>query len=210
MSAVVSEDLAVKEAALVNTSTLEPLKEDELDPHFIEQVAASPGGSRLRRCIQCGTCSGSCQMSQNMDYTPRRLVAMIRAGMKKEVLKSQAIWYCASCYSCTARCPMGIKLTEVFFNLKGMSLREGYAGSRKTSPAFYRSFYNTVEYFGRMHEVSLVLMLVLRTNPLDYIGLAPFGINMFLKGKLPILPDRVKKMKEIKTLVEQVRRMEVS
>lgn len=193
----------------MSTSTLELLPEEGLEPGFAAQVASYPGGEKIRRCIQCGTCSGSCQMSADMDYTPRRILAMVRAGMKKEVLSSQAIWYCAACYYCTARCPMGIKLTEVMFALKSLALKEGYVSLKQHSPAFYKSFYEVVERYGRMHEASLIIGLALKTNPLDFVGLAPFGLNMFRKGKIEILPHGVKNRQEIKALVQLVQRLEV-
>ena len=60
--------------------------EEDLDPEFAKQVMAIPGGEHISKCIQCGTCTGSCPLSVYMDYTPRRIIAMTRAGFKKEVL----------------------------------------------------------------------------------------------------------------------------
>ncbi|MCS6843379.1 MAG: 4Fe-4S dicluster domain-containing protein, partial [Caldilineales bacterium] len=46
-----------------------------------EVIAATPGGDpRLDRCIQCGTCGGSCPSAADMDHTPRQLFALIFAG----------------------------------------------------------------------------------------------------------------------------------
>ena len=39
----------------------------------------------------------------DMEHTPRRLFAMIEAGLKEEVLRSNTPWYCVSCYYCMAR-----------------------------------------------------------------------------------------------------------
>ncbi len=56
---------------------------------FLEEVmAAAPGGESLRECLQCGTCGGSCPSGPDMDNTPRQLFAMINAGMRDEVLRS--------------------------------------------------------------------------------------------------------------------------
>ena len=64
-------------------------------------------------------------MSAYMDYTPRRLIAMTRAGMKDEVLGSFSIWVCASCYACTAACPKQIPITDIMYALKRTAIREG-------------------------------------------------------------------------------------
>ena len=70
-----------------------------------EVVARTPGEPHLERCIQCGTCGGSCPSGADMEHTPRGLFAMINAGMKNQVLRSNTPWYCVSCYYCTVRCP---------------------------------------------------------------------------------------------------------
>ena len=61
-----------------------------------EVMAATPGGETLLTCIQCGTCGGSCPSGPDMDYSPRKLFAMIDAGMKEEVLRSNTPWFCVS------------------------------------------------------------------------------------------------------------------
>ena len=58
-------------------------------PTFSQEIGnllyASHGES-LKSCIQCGTCSGTCPVVEFMDQTPRRLIGMINADMKEEVL----------------------------------------------------------------------------------------------------------------------------
>src|SRR5512142_1494324 len=77
--------------------------------NFLDEVIArTPGGERLRLCLQCGTCGGSCPSGPDMDHTPRDIFAMIVAGKRDEVLKSNTFWYCVPCYYCTVRCPQHI------------------------------------------------------------------------------------------------------
>ncbi len=63
------------------------------DIAFVDEVAAIPGGEGIRLCIQCGTCTASCPNADKMEHTPSQLIAMVRAGMRKEVLSSNAMWY---------------------------------------------------------------------------------------------------------------------
>lgn len=69
----------------------------------------------LLKCIQCGTCSASCPTAYAMDYTPRQIIAALRAGELDKVLRSNTPWLCASCYYCTVRCPAGIQFTEFLY-----------------------------------------------------------------------------------------------
>jgi predicted kinase len=62
-----------------------------------------------------------------MDYTPRAIFAMIAANRRDDVLASNTMWCCVSCYFCTARCPQEIPITETMYTLKRMAIREGKA-----------------------------------------------------------------------------------
>ncbi len=84
-----------------------PKKEAELRAAFWDQVATFPDGFKIRNCIQCGSCTGSCPVAHVMDITPRQIVALFRAGFLEDILRSRSIWICASCYACTVRCPRG-------------------------------------------------------------------------------------------------------
>ena len=79
---------------------------------FYEKVlTATADGENLKRCLQCGSCSGICPFGYAMDYPPHRLIAMLRADRFDTVLKSETIWLCMSCYACTTVCPAQIPLT---------------------------------------------------------------------------------------------------
>lgn len=182
----------------------EVLSERELDRGFSHQVQDLPGAGGLEKCIQCGTCSGSCQMSARMDYTPRRLIEMARVGMKREVLSSRAIWYCASCYSCTVRCPRGINITEVMSGLKSLAIKNEMCSRRDDGPAFYTSFYDVIKRYGRLHEGSVIAGFAWKTNPWRLWGMAPLGWKMFLSGNLEVLPEKIKKPAEISLLLEKL------
>ncbi len=58
--------------------------EEELDPNFLEEIQETSGCDEINRCIQCGTCSSSCPMAVYMDYPPRKIIAMIKSGFKKD------------------------------------------------------------------------------------------------------------------------------
>jgi heterodisulfide reductase subunit C len=60
-----------------------------------------------------------------MDYNPRRILHMLRLGLGERVLRSQAIWLCTACYSCTARCPREIKITDAMLGLRRLAIDEG-------------------------------------------------------------------------------------
>jgi heterodisulfide reductase subunit D len=92
---------------------------------LLAAVSGRGGEKRVIACYQCGTCSGSCPTAQAMDYNPRRILHMLRLGLGARVLRSQAIWLCTTCYSCTARCPREIKITDAIVELRRLAVDRG-------------------------------------------------------------------------------------
>ena len=80
-------------------------------------------GQVITLCDQCGTCSGSCPMIGEMDVTPSQMMRMVQLG-QSEVLETKAMWYCASCFTCTVRCPRGLDLSRVAEALRQLTLRQ--------------------------------------------------------------------------------------
>ncbi|MFH1651909.1 MAG: 4Fe-4S dicluster domain-containing protein, partial [Chloroflexota bacterium] len=132
---------------------------------FIEEVAATPGGGQVLSCIQCGVCSGSCPMAGAMAYPPRQLIALIRAGLRDEVLDSSSMWYCLSCYSCTVRCPRGVKPTELAHALESLAIAGGRRPRGTRTPAMYRSFVGSLQRHGRVHELEMMFRFYLAVLP---------------------------------------------
>jgi len=46
-----------------------------------------------------------------MDFPPGKMIATLRADMFENVLKTDTVWMCISCYACTEVCPKKIPLT---------------------------------------------------------------------------------------------------
>jgi heterodisulfide reductase subunit C len=175
---------------------MEP-KEFSVTDVFLEDIYSIPGGEKIKECIQCGTCSASCPTSYAMDYTPREVIAALRAGLLDRVLKTNTIWLCASCYYCTVRCPSGVKLTDVMYELKRLAVEFGYAEKRAKAPVVSKLFVDLVDKNGRVDEVSLVSRFMLKTNPLAGLGMMPRAWKLFRRGRLPLRPHRIRGVEEL-------------
>lgn len=171
--------------------------ESELDKSFINLVAQTSGCDKIYECIQCGTCSSTCPLSLYMDYTPRRLMAMIRAGFKNEVLKSFTIWICSSCYSCTVMCPAQIKITDVMYSLKRIAIQEGMYSKKFPIPVLAQEIAKIVESKGRNSELWVGLKMFLKTNTLKAFSLLPFGLKLLLKGRLNLRKESIHNRTEL-------------
>jgi heterodisulfide reductase subunit C len=183
------------------------LLEEQMDHEFLHEVASIPGGEQVKDCIQCGSCSGSCPTSYLMDYTPRRLFAMIRGGMKDEVLSSETIWLCTSCYTCQVRCPQNIKITDVMYALKRLALTYGKASSKQKAPIFSQEFVNLINRYGRNHEIELMTRFMLKSSPLHVMKNAGVGLKLLSHKRLPLLPHKIKGVEQIRKIIKKVEQM---
>ncbi|MBL7052740.1 MAG: 4Fe-4S dicluster domain-containing protein [Candidatus Marinimicrobia bacterium] len=180
--------------------------ESELDSQFPKEIMEIPGGEHLATCIQCGTCSGACPLSIYMDHSPRKIIAMTRAGFKDDVLDSRTIWLCASCYSCTVECPKQIKITDTMYALKRKAIKENRYPKGFPVPVLAREFFGIVKKTGRNNERNLLLKLYLKTNVLRLFKQIPIGLKLFFKGRLGLKSEKIKKTKQLQTLLDAVER----
>jgi len=164
---------------------------------FLNDVYGIPSGDKIKECIQCGTCSASCPTSYAMDYTPREIIAAFRAGLLERVLKSNTIWLCSSCYSCTVRCPSGIKLTDIMYELKRLAIEFGLTPKDAKAPVVAKLFADIVNKNGRIAEVPLVTRFMLKTNPFGAFEMIPRAAKLFVRGRMPITSSKIKGTTEL-------------
>jgi len=194
----------------LTTASLETQTQGLENPHlsFLEEVSeATAGESRLDMCIQCGTCGGSCPSGADMDHTPRQLFAMIRAGMREEVLRSNTPWMCVSCYYCTVRCPQEIQITDVMYTLKNMAIQSKLF-KEATAPDFSQTFIGMVENFGRSFELGLASVHYLKHFPLRLPGMMPMIVGLLSRKRIVLAPHRIEGMDQLKTILARAKELE--
>jgi heterodisulfide reductase subunit C2 len=121
---------------------------DQSDPGFVRELARQPGAEMISACFACRTCVASCPISAvNSTFNPTRIIRMALYGLKKEILESDFIWLCSSCYACQERCPQGVSITDFMTLLKNMAIREGHA------PAGIRAQLKLVKGEGRIYPI---------------------------------------------------------
>lgn len=172
------------------------------------------GGERLAKCMQCGACSGSCPIGDQMDYGPRKLFMMIRAGMKEAVLTSNTIWNCVSCYNCTVRCPRKVPVTHILHELATVAVHEGYATAKQADNArFSKAFWWSAAKWGRTDERLVTAKYYFSTGIGDGIkkGMANQKIAMaMVKTKRMHLgmPHKIKNTGELKAILAKAAEIE--
>src|SRR5512136_2434912 len=161
-------------------------------------------GEPLKTCIQCGTCSGTCPVAPYMDFTPRQIIAMINQGMKEQVLESNTYWYCASCYDCTVRCPQDINITELMYALKRYSIWKRQYKEGLIGPTFSEAFVKMIVRGGRSFEPILAPSYIFSFGMRDFLLEIQNATGLLLKGRLPVLPARIKRLDKFKRMLGRI------
>lgn len=183
-------------------------READLRAAFWKQVEEIPNGEKIKNCIQCGTCTGACPVSYAMDITPRQTVALFRAGMLQEILASRTIWICASCYSCRVRCPSGILVTDMLYALKRLAMKSNIYPSNFPVHALSKAFIANLYKYGRNFELGLGATYFLKTDPKKMLTSAGLGLAMMKRGRMSIRPQSIKKVHEVRAIIDRANKLE--
>ncbi len=91
----------------------------ELSRDIITEAGVNP-----RQCMKCGKCSATCPAFEEMDIHPHQFASMIVEGRVDELLASESIWKCLSCFACVERCPRSVEPAKLIEAVRVTVLRE--------------------------------------------------------------------------------------
>ncbi|MGB2983824.1 MAG: 4Fe-4S dicluster domain-containing protein [Candidatus Bipolaricaulia bacterium] len=160
-------------------------------------------GQRISECYQCGKCTAGCPVCVEMDFPPHQIVRGVQLGMEDVVLGSRTIWLCASCETCSARCPQDVEIAGLMDVLRHMALAKGVKSPEPDIPRFHRIFLSSLRRHGRIFEVGLMVARNMRSGHFfKDVLLAP---AMVLKGKLTPFPPRTRDRRELRRIFKKAR-----
>jgi heterodisulfide reductase subunit C len=140
-----------------------------------------------------------------MDHSPRKIIALVRADMREDVLSSNSMGFCASCYLCTVRCPRGVQVTDLMHVLEGLSVRHGVRNGHTTTPAMHRAFVESLQSDGRIHEFGFMRRFYFRTNPLAALKMLPLGLKLLSRGRLHLRGEKAQGADQVRAIVEKAK-----
>ena len=147
---------------------------------------------KVSACYQCEKCTNGCPVTFAMDIVPHKLMHLLHMGVKDEVLRSNTFWVCASCETCSTRCPNGIDIAHIMDTLRQISQREGIETSQKNTPIFHSAFLSSIKSHGKVHEMTMARDFTLKSEGLDgLLNHAGMGLELVRKGKLRLAPGRL-------------------
>ncbi len=100
------------------------LGQEDIDSALIQQIERM-SGETIKRCYQCGNCSGGCPVSYAMDIPPSQIMRFLQLGRVEDVMAANSMWTCVGCLQCFSRCPQSVSVANTLEGLRQLVLRKG-------------------------------------------------------------------------------------
>ena len=88
-----------------------------------ERVREISGANPLK-CMKCGKCSATCPAFNEMDIKPHQFVSYVVNNNVEELVKSESLWKCLSCFACVERCPRDVQPGKIIDAARQLVVRE--------------------------------------------------------------------------------------
>jgi heterodisulfide reductase subunit C len=169
----------------------------------LRKAVETISGVDLSVCYQCKKCSSGCPVAGLTKSRPSEIIRQLHLGAGNELLESDLVWTCASCETCSARCPMGIDVAAVMDALRKLALNRGASKPQGNVPLFNRAFLKTVETFGRTYEIGMIAAYKLGTGKL--MNDTEKFPAMLKKGKIALLPPLAGDRKTVRRIFRKAK-----
>lgn len=173
------------------------LRLDQLDDSLAREIEEECGVD-IELCLECGKCSGGCSNGHIFDYTPRKIVQLIKLGDINRLLHMDALWTCVSCQLCWDRCPSEINVARVMDYLREKAYKRQITPTRPEVALFHELMLDSVQKTGRVAETKLILKFNYKSR--QYMKDSELGPRMFFKGKLNPFASGVKQVKDVQRI----------
>ena len=117
----------VDETKLIDIN--DTISDASMEQGFKTRLAASLPGDTSNYCFACTTCTASCPVVRNfanpleaLGMLPHQMIRAANLGIGDIIFDSNMLWSCLGCYACQDDCPQGVKITDVFYELKNLAM----------------------------------------------------------------------------------------
>lgn len=155
-------------------------------------------GVKLQNCYQCQKCSAGCVLAPYMDLLPHQVVKMAQLGQEKELLTSKGIWLCATCYTCTVRCPNEIDVSRIMDALRRLVSEKELTAETSRALNFHKIFLRSVRIVGRIYELGMLGQYKLKQR--EMFSDLKLAWELYRKGKIKFLPPFIKGRRHVRKI----------
>ena len=91
---------------------------------YLREDILRMSGVNTSKCMKCGKCSATCPAFNEMDIKPHQFVSYVANNNVEELVKSESLWKCLSCFACVERCPRDVQPGKVIDAARQLVVRE--------------------------------------------------------------------------------------
>lgn len=154
-------------------------------------------GQNVHLCYQCVKCTSGCPVAEFFDWQPNQIMRAVQLGQDDIAFESETPWLCASCQTCTTRCPQGLDIAAIMDFLTRESLERGYKPQLPDVNAFNQAFMREVRIWGRAYEPGLMAEMALK-NPKILLDDVELYTKMLQKMKVGFFPSPARTPRTVK------------
>ena len=89
-----------------------------------------PGTDTFFYCFGCQTCTTVCPVVaeyenplETLGLLPHQIMNCLGLGLVEMASGPRMLWDCVTCYQCQEHCPQNVEITDIFFELKNLAVR---------------------------------------------------------------------------------------
>jgi len=159
----------------------------QLSTELAERIRQATG-ENVFLCYQCVKCTSGCPLVEFFDLTPNQVMRAAQLGMEELLFSAKTPWLCASCQTCSTRCPQGLDIARVMDFIVSQALQRGVPPQVPEIAVFNKVFLRNVNILGRAYELGLMAELDLR-RPQNLQRDLPLGLAVLRHGNIHLLPE---------------------
>ncbi|MBW2604484.1 MAG: 4Fe-4S dicluster domain-containing protein [Deltaproteobacteria bacterium] len=97
-----------------------------------------PGAGTFSHCFGCQTCTTVCPVVMNYEnpqevlgLLPHQIMNSLGLGLTEMATGPKMLWDCVTCYQCQEHCPQNVKVTDIFYQLKNLAIKNACMPSKE-------------------------------------------------------------------------------
>jgi heterodisulfide reductase subunit C len=89
-------------------------------------------GATFSQCYTCLTCTSTCPVvsvtgeAREFGAAPHQVIHALILGQTDLAKDASIVWDCLTCYKCQENCPQGVKITDIFYQLRNMAYHQEF------------------------------------------------------------------------------------
>ncbi|WP_321416106.1 4Fe-4S dicluster domain-containing protein [uncultured Desulfobacter sp.] len=116
----------IKENQAKKTGSEGPVVLKSSKESVVKNLRKSFQTTTFSQCYTCMTCTNSCPVTGvtgdigQFGAAPHQVIHALVLGQTDLAKNASIVWDCLTCYKCQENCPQGVKITDIFYQLKNM------------------------------------------------------------------------------------------